>query len=131
MVKDMSAGRSNALGERVPYAHTGLGVSGFSGLPRFVRRESRLRDPVCALLLALGPSGTAAALSPQGASPSDERADVLAAWEARRHTAVPEDGGWQVRNRGQRWRTRFDLRGDRRAAAASCVGFTETPYEVA
>lgn len=43
-----------------------------------------------------------------------ERSDwhgIRAAYEAGRHAVQPVEGGWQARNPGQRWTTRFDGRG--------------------
>src|SRR5262245_56856451 len=47
---------------------------------------------------------------PQGLSGSDW-ASVRQQYEQHRHRAVPADCGYQVRNPGQQWQTRFDGRG--------------------
>ncbi len=47
---------------------------------------------------------------PEGLSVSDW-SSIRAAYEAGRHAAFAVDGGYQARNPGQQWRTRFDGRG--------------------
>lgn len=47
---------------------------------------------------------------PQGMSTSDWLG-IRAAYEANRHAVVPNEDGFQARNPGQRWMTRFDSRG--------------------
>ncbi len=47
---------------------------------------------------------------PRGLSASDW-SDIRKAYDDGRHVAVPCDGGYQARNPGQRWRTRFDGQG--------------------
>ena len=48
--------------------------------------------------------------TPKGLSTS-EWSSIRAAYEANRHAAVAVEGGYQARNPGQQWRTRFDGRG--------------------
>ncbi|RIK71084.1 MAG: hypothetical protein DCC66_02635 [Planctomycetota bacterium] len=47
---------------------------------------------------------------PDGLSASDW-SSIRAVYEANRHAAFPVAGGWQARNPGQQWITRFDGRG--------------------
>jgi hypothetical protein len=47
---------------------------------------------------------------PRGLLASDW-SSIRAAYEANRHAAFPVEGGYQARNPGQQWRTRFDGRG--------------------
>ena len=47
---------------------------------------------------------------PEGLAKSDW-ASIRAAYEAWRHAFQPVEGGWQARNPGQQWTTRFDGRG--------------------
>ena len=47
---------------------------------------------------------------PEGLSASDW-SSIRAAYEANRHAAFAVEGGYQARNPGQQWRTRFDGRG--------------------
>ncbi|MFN0137699.1 MAG: hypothetical protein ACKVS9_16460 [Phycisphaerae bacterium] len=47
---------------------------------------------------------------PEGLSASDW-SSIRATYEANRHAAFAVDGGYQARNPGQHWRTRFDGRG--------------------
>ena len=44
---------------------------------------------------------------PEGLSTSDW-SSIRAAYQAGRHAAFVVDGGYQARNPGQQWRTRFD-----------------------
>jgi hypothetical protein len=48
--------------------------------------------------------------TPKGLAPSDWQS-IRAAYEAGRHAFQPIEGGWQARNPGQQWTTRFDGRG--------------------
>jgi hypothetical protein len=48
--------------------------------------------------------------TPEGLSTSDW-ASIRAAYEAGRHAFMPIAGGWQTRNPGQQWTTKFDERG--------------------
>ncbi|MEK0448207.1 MAG: hypothetical protein RL088_475, partial [Verrucomicrobiota bacterium] len=48
--------------------------------------------------------------TPEGLSKSDW-SSIRAAYEAGRHAFQPVEGGWQARNPGQQWTTRFDGRG--------------------
>ena len=47
---------------------------------------------------------------PQGLAKSDWQS-IRAAYEAGRHEFKPTEGGWQARNPGQQWTTKFDGRG--------------------
>jgi len=47
---------------------------------------------------------------PEGLAPSDWTS-IRAAYEAQRHAAFAAEGGYQARNPGQQWRTKFDARG--------------------
>ncbi|RYI27790.1 MAG: hypothetical protein EON48_06055 [Acetobacteraceae bacterium] len=47
---------------------------------------------------------------PKGLAKSDWRS-IHAAYEAGRHAFQPIEGGWQARNPGQQWTTKFDRRG--------------------
>ncbi|HKQ48480.1 MAG TPA: FG-GAP repeat protein [Phycisphaerae bacterium] len=47
---------------------------------------------------------------PDGLSATDW-SSIRATYDANRHAAFPVDGGYQARNPGQQWRTRFDGRG--------------------
>ncbi len=47
---------------------------------------------------------------PDGLAKSDW-ASIRAAYEAERHAFQPVEGGWQARNPGQQWTTKFDRRG--------------------
>ncbi|MGI8602867.1 MAG: hypothetical protein ACR2OZ_07685, partial [Verrucomicrobiales bacterium] len=47
---------------------------------------------------------------PEGLAKSDWTS-IRAAYEAGRHAFQPIEGGWQARNPGQRWTTKFDSRG--------------------
>lgn len=47
---------------------------------------------------------------PEGLAKSDW-SSIRAAYEAGRHAFQPIDGGWQARNPGQQWTTKFDHRG--------------------
>ena len=47
---------------------------------------------------------------PEGLAQSDWQS-IRAAYEAGRHAFAPVAGGWQARNPGQRWTTKFDGRG--------------------
>ena len=47
---------------------------------------------------------------PEGLASSDW-SSIRAAYEAGRHAFAPTEGGWQARNPGQQWITRFDGRG--------------------
>lgn len=47
---------------------------------------------------------------PEGLAKSDW-ASIRTAYEAGRHAFQPVDGGWQARNPGQQWTTKFDGRG--------------------
>ncbi len=47
---------------------------------------------------------------PKGLTPSDW-GSIRAAYEAQRHAAFAVEGGYQARNPGQQWLTRFDARG--------------------
>ena len=47
---------------------------------------------------------------PEGLAKSDW-SSIRAAYDAGRHAFQPIDGGWQARNPGQQWTTRFDRRG--------------------
>ncbi len=47
---------------------------------------------------------------PQGLAKSDWHS-IRAAYEAGRHSFQPVEGGWQARNPGQQWTTKFDGRG--------------------
>ena len=91
------------------------------------------RIPLTALALTLTPGafGQAAALSDVGLDratepgpaapavedavpdglPAADWAGIRAAYEVGRHAAYPLECGYQARNLGQRWRTRFDGRG--------------------
>lgn len=60
------------------------------------------------LMIVLPAGGTERV--PEGLSASDW-SSIRAAYEANRHAAFPVEGGWQTRNPGQQWRTRFDGRG--------------------
>jgi len=57
-----------------------------------------------------GATPAEAAGVPDGLSSSDW-SSIRAAYEAGRHAAFAVEGGWQARNPGQQWRTRFDGRG--------------------
>ncbi len=69
---------------------------------------SGLAAAVAALLFLLLPRAPAQA--PAGLSASDWTS-VRAAYEVNRHAAFAVEGGFQARNRGQQWLTRFDGRG--------------------
>jgi hypothetical protein len=47
---------------------------------------------------------------PEGLAKSDW-SSIRAAYEAGRHAFMPVEGGWQARNPGQQWTTKFDQRG--------------------
>lgn len=47
---------------------------------------------------------------PDGLAKSDW-SSIRAAYEAGRHAFQPAEGGWQARNPGQQWLTKFDGRG--------------------
>ena len=47
---------------------------------------------------------------PEGLAKSDWQS-IRAAYEAGRHAFQPVEGGWQARNPGQQWTTKFDGRG--------------------
>ena len=47
---------------------------------------------------------------PEGIAKSDW-SSIRAAYEAGRHAFQPIEGGWQARNPGQHWTTKFDGRG--------------------
>ncbi len=47
---------------------------------------------------------------PKGVAASDWQS-IRAAYEAGRHAFQPIEGGWQARNAGQQWTTKFDGRG--------------------
>ena len=47
---------------------------------------------------------------PEGLAPSDWTS-IRAAYEAQRHAAFAVEGGYQARNPGQQWQTKFDARG--------------------
>ena len=47
---------------------------------------------------------------PEGLTKSDWT-NIRAAYEAGRHAFQPVEGGWQARNPGQQWTTKFDQRG--------------------
>jgi hypothetical protein len=47
---------------------------------------------------------------PEGLAKSDWQS-IRAAYEAGRHAFMPIEGGWQARNPGQQWTTKFDGRG--------------------
>ena len=47
---------------------------------------------------------------PEGLAKSDWQS-IRAAYEAGRHAFQPIEGGWQARNPGQQWTTKFDGRG--------------------
>ena len=47
---------------------------------------------------------------PEGLAKSDW-GSIRAAYEAGRHAFEPIEGGWQARNPGQQWTTKFDRRG--------------------
>jgi|GEM_PF-2752323 len=47
---------------------------------------------------------------PEGMAKSDWQS-IRAAYEAGRHAFQPVEGGWQARNPGQQWTTKFDGRG--------------------
>ena len=47
---------------------------------------------------------------PEGLAKSDW-SSIRAAYEAGRHAFQPIEGGWQARNPGQQWTTKFDGRG--------------------
>ncbi len=74
---------------------------------------------VCALIAppARGDDGGGATAAPAEAAgvpdglSSSDWLSIRAAYEAGRHTAFAVEGGWQARNPGQQWRTRFDGRG--------------------
>ena len=57
---------------------------------------------------------------PEGLSASDW-SSIRAAYEANRHAAFAVEGGYQVWNPGQQWRTRFDGRGFVTTPAAMSV----------
>ena len=64
---------------------------------------------------ATTPTGKSQQLSspdqvPEGMAKSDW-ASIRAAYEAGRHAFQPAEGGWQARNPGQQWLTKFDGRG--------------------
>lgn len=66
-------------------------------------------------LYAISPPATPPQLSspdqvPEGLAKSDW-SSIRAAYEAGRHAFQPVDGGWQARNQGQQWTTKFDRRG--------------------
>ena len=71
------------------------------------------------LLVALGPPALAAPAAspprdpeavPEGLAKSDWQS-IRAAYAAGRHAFQPVAGGWQARNPGQQWTTKFDGRG--------------------
>ncbi len=68
----------------------------------------------CSLLHAEAPGKTQQLTSPdqvpEGLAKSDW-ASIRAAYEAGRHAFQPIEGGWQARNPGQQWTTKFDRRG--------------------
>ncbi len=85
---------------RLSLASTGLAILSFLILP-------------CAV--AAQPDGKPQKLSspdqvPEGLAKSDW-SSIRAAYEAGRHAFQPIEGGWQARNPGQQWTTRFDGRG--------------------
>jgi len=47
---------------------------------------------------------------PEGLAKSDW-SSIRATYEAGRHAFMPIEGGWQARNPGQQWTTKFDRRG--------------------
>jgi hypothetical protein len=70
---------------------------------------------VCAGFLATAASGKTQHLTspeqvPEGLANSDW-SSIREAYEAGRHAFMPIEGGWQARNPGQRWITKFDRRG--------------------
>src|SRR5687767_13853924 len=63
------------------------------------------------LLSATEPGKPSASRVPEGLAPSDW-ASIRTAYETQRHAAFPvEGGGYQARNPGQQWVTKFDGRG--------------------
>jgi uncharacterized repeat protein (TIGR02543 family) len=85
-----------------------------------MKRIPKLLPMVTALamsthLFAAAPSGGPQPLSapdqvPDGLAKSDWTS-IRAAYEAGRHAFQPTEGGWQARNPGQQWLTKFDSRG--------------------
>ncbi len=83
---------------------------------------SRVLAALCSLAFALHPLSIAAAepaktppltspdAVPEGLAKSDW-SSIRAAYEAGRHAIQPITGGWQARNPGQQWTTKFDGRG--------------------
>ncbi|MDH4452523.1 MAG: FG-GAP repeat protein [Verrucomicrobiota bacterium] len=93
----------------------------------FLRTSSVFQKVLCLLLVGVGVSLLEAAPPkpqsvgpdqiPKGLAKSDWQS-IRAAYEAGRHEFKPIEGGWQARNPGQQWTTKFDGR-----------GFTATPRE--
>ncbi len=70
---------------------------------------------ICAALVQASPPGKPQQLTspdqvPEGLAKSDW-SSIRAAYEAGRHAFQPIEGGWQARNPGQQWTTKFDGRG--------------------
>jgi hypothetical protein len=70
---------------------------------------------LASLLHAAVPSGKPQQLTspdqvPEGLAKSDWQS-IRAAYEAGQHEFKPIEGGWQARNPGQEWTTKFDGRG--------------------
>ncbi len=80
--------------------------------PRFVKISFAMLPIIAALAAGQNVGGKLAAERqvPHGLSASDW-SGIREAYEAGRHVAVACDGGYQARNPGQQWRTRFDGKG--------------------
>jgi hypothetical protein len=65
---------------------------------------------VSAFCVGVAPAVAGEECVPKGLSASDW-SSIRAAYEANRHAAFAVEGGYQVRNPGQQWRTSFDGRG--------------------
>ena len=99
--------------ETTPYAFTMLaGTAPSLGSTDGTGSVARFSNPQG---VAAAPTGKTQSLTsldqvPEGLTTSDWQS-IRAAYEAGRHAFMPVEGGWQARNPGQQWTTKFDGRG--------------------
>ncbi len=76
-----------------------------------LRHRTFVLAAFAAALFSPSPAGRAAAQSPPDGLTAAGWSSIRAAYQAGRHAAFAVEGGWQARNPGQQWLTRFDGRG--------------------
>ena len=81
-----------------------LSTSVFAQVPQLVNDQSRNA------VVTAGAASRDPQAVPEGLAKSDWQS-IRAAYEAGRHAFQPIEGGWQARNPGQQWTTKFDGRG--------------------